>query len=308
MRRRPGPLPLVLLLLATTAAAKPPAWRPQDADLLFMSARTGNAEVYVLRAGGVEWTNLTNHESVDNWPVWSPDGRRIAFQSRRAGNLDVWVMDADGSGPVRLTTHDEPDYLPSWSPDGRSILFTSWRRDSADTARAPHVYVMNADGTDQRRLVAQSLNTSSGATWSPDGSAIAYTRKPGELGADLFVADRDGRNERRLTNDHARNVYNGSPEFSPDGRWIAFYSDDTTHSALHVIGVDGRNRRTVLATGQNWYPRWSPDSKWLVYTAEVEGQKGNIDLFAIPVSGRARPVRLVGGPKREQEGSWRPAP
>ena len=298
---------LAYAMLASTSLSSgdvSPAWKPGSSDLLFTSGRDGNVEIYLLPAGQKEWKNLTNHTAGDNWPVWSPDGTRIAFQSNRAGNLDIFTMKADGSEQVQLTKDAEPDYLPSWSPDGKTILFTSWRTEG-DEKRAPHIYVMNADGTGQRRLVAASLETSAGATSTPDGKRIVYSRKAGENGAHLIVADSDGKNERQLTNDG--DVYNGSPVFSPDGKAIAFYSDDGTRSALVVVNADGTGRRTVLADGQSWYPRWSPDGRWLVYTAAVSGGgEGNIDVLAIPVAGDGKPILLAGGAKRELEGSWRP--
>jgi hypothetical protein len=64
---------------------------------------------------------------------------------------------------------------------------------------------------------------------------------------------------------------------------------------------------TLVAEGYNWYPRWSPDGRWLVYTAIAPGDdKKNIDIFAVPVAGDAKPILLVGGSLREVEGSWRP--
>ena len=198
--------------------------------------------------------------------------------------------------PSRITFH----------PDGNTILFTSWRKEKGEEKRAPHIYAMNADGSNQRRLVKESLNTSDGATWSADGKHIVYSRK-GEKGADIYVADSDGTNERRVTNDQDKGIYNGSATFSPDGKYIAFYSDNEKSAALTVIGVDGKTRRTILAEGYNWYPRWSPDSRWLLYTAIAPGDdKKNIDIFAVLATGDAKPILLVGGLKREVEGSWLP--
>ena len=299
-------LVLLVSVLSSVHGEEPPSWKPETADLLFTSGRDGNSEIFLRRGGQEEWTNLTRDPGGDNWPVWSPDGTRIAFQSNRKGNLDIWTMKADGSEQVQLTNDPQPDYLPSWSPDGKTILFTSWRH-GKDEERAPHIYIMNADGSGQLRLVAETLGTSAGATWSPDGKHIVFSRKVGEQGADLFVADSNGKNERRLTQD--KDIYNGSPVFSPDGSQIAFYSDDGKASALVVMNVDGTKRRTVLAQGQNWYPRWSPDGRWLVYTAAVSGGDGNdIDVFATAVAEGGSPIRLAGGAKREQEGSWRPKP
>ncbi len=303
-------LSLALLALAPIARAEEPSWKPDAADLLFASSRDGNSEIYLLRGGKGEWTNLSRHEAGDNWPVWSPDGSRIAFQSRRSGNLDIWVMNADGTGQSRLTDDPEPDYLPAWSPDGTTILFTSWRKASPDAERAPRLYVMKTDGSGQRRFLVEPLGTSAGGTWSPDGKRIVYARAAGKDGADIYVADYvadgEGRNETRLTQDDG--LYNGSPTFSPDGRHVAFYSDDGKASALVIVGVSGKDRRTVLGEGQNWYPRWSPDGRWLIYTAPAGPSAGedNLDLFAVPVAG-GKPVPLAGAaPSRDIEGSWRP--
>lgn len=298
--------PRLLALAAALALAsgyQDGDWSPDRADLLFMSNRDGDAEIYLQRAGGGEWANLTQQEAGDNWPVWSQDGARIAFQSRRSGNLDVWVMAADGSGQRQLTEDPEPDYLPSWSPDGETIVFTSWRVEPGDTARAPHLYTMRADGSEQRRLIARSLETSAGASYSPDGRWLVYSRKAGEAGANLWVAAADGTGERQLT--VGETIYYGSPRFSPDGRWIACYAATDTASALLVMDTTGAQQRRLLGAGHNWYPQWSPDGRWLVYTAAVDSAMSDIDVFAIPVRG-GEPQRLAGGPGREQEASWRP--
>lgn len=278
-----------------------------EADLLFTSNRGGNSEIWLREAGVAEWTNLTRNPAKDNWPVWSPAGNRIVFQSDRDGKLDIWVMDADGAHQTRLTTDPEPDYLPAWSPDGNTIVFTSWRKEEGDPQRAAHLYRMDADGKNQRRLVAEALGTSEGAAFAPDGKTIVYARKHAP-GADLYLADADGGNQRRLTQDGEKDIYNGSPQFSPDGRWIAFYSDAGGVAALQIIGADGKGRRTVHAIGSHWYPRWSADGQWLVYCAPAPGAADDedIDIYAVRLDGARHPVQLIGGPGREVEASWRP--
>ena len=269
-----------------------------------MSNRDGNAEIYSVTAGSSEWKNLTQNDASENWPEWSPDGRQIAYQSNLHGKLDVWVMNADGSGSRRLTDDPAHDYLPAWSPDGTRITFASWRREPGDTSEAVHIYVMNADGSGQRRLFRDSPGTSTSAQWSPDGRGFLLSRKVGDQGSDLFIVDVDGNPIQRLTNDE---FSDGAGVFSPDGKRVAFYSDRGEESEIIVINVDGSGRRTVVSGGQNWYPRWSPDGRWLLYTANRPDSAGeDLDIYAVSLDGASSPTRLAGGPSREAEGSWQP--
>ena len=282
-------------------------WTPEDGDLLFTSNREGNAEIYLLEAGTSDWRNLTQHPAQDNWPEWSPDGTRIAFQSNRGGNLDIWVMNADGSHPVQLTDDPANDYLPAWSPDGGQLTFASWRREAGDDSEpAVHLYVMNADGSNQVRLFADSPGTSTAATWAPDGqSFLVAVKAPNGQGADIYQLDPSGSVLRRFTEDEPSD---GAPVFSPDGSAIAFYGDRGETSALVILDADGTHRRTLLAGGQQYYPRWSPDGRWLVYTAASPDGGDDYDVMATLADGTGSSILLAGGPDREAEGRWRPAP
>lgn len=281
------------------------AWAPETAELALASDRSGNLEIYLLQGRSGGWKNLTNHPGPDNWPVWSPDGLKILFQTRRAGNFDIWVMDADGANQVQLTDDPGHDYIPAWSPDGKRISFTSWRKEGGETERANHVYLMNADGSDQRRFLAESPNTSAGLVWAPDGRTLALTRKLGEDGADIFLLDRAGAVTRRLTESPA---YDSAGEFSPDGSRLAFYSAGGEGSEIAVVALDGSKRLTLVPSGEHYYPHWSPDGRWIVYTTAAEGGGENEwDLYAVRSDGSGEPLPLVTGPGRDVEGAWRPA-
>jgi Tol biopolymer transport system component len=119
------------------------------------------------------------------YPAWSPDGRRIAFMGQVAeegSQYDIFVMDADGTDVERLTDSPADDGWPAWSPDGLRIVFTTIRDDclysdeddcltTGDSGQWHTLYVMNADGTDERRL---TRTFGQFATWSPDGLHILF--------------------------------------------------------------------------------------------------------------------------------------
>jgi Tol biopolymer transport system component len=114
----------------------------------------------------------------------------------------------------------------------------------------------------------------------------------------------DGKIKKQLTADGKDGVYNGSAFFSPDGKTVAFYADHDSRSDLVVVEIASGKRTVVLAQGKNWYPRFSPDGKFLLYTAPADGQnEKDLDLFAVPVAGGA-PLLIAGGKGNDQEGRW----
>lgn len=280
----------------------PPAdWTPEDAGLLFMSSRSGNAEIYFRAAGDTTWVNLTRNEASDNWGEWSPDGSRIAFHSDRNGRLDIFVMQADGSDVVQVTSDEDHDYLPDWTPDGR-LLFTSWRQEATDSVRAQHVYIVRPDGSGEQRLDLAGGASVVGATYAPDGRSIVYGREGEGRSSDLWLASDEDRVGRKLTDGQA---FYGAPRFSPDGKLLAYYADSGTQSDILVQDLATGAVDTVLTGGKHWYPRWSPDGRWML-TCSERGH-GNFDVLAVPVDGSMEPMTLVSGSPRDCEGRWPPA-
>ena len=120
-----------------------------QAQIAFVSNRSGNWEIYVMDADGGNPRNLTKSLHNDWQPSWSPDGKRIAFASNRSGNLEIYVMDADGGNPRNLTKNRHDDDAPSWSPDGKRIAFSS---DRGDDWESTDIYVGDVDGREPRNL------------------------------------------------------------------------------------------------------------------------------------------------------------
>ena len=118
--------------------------------IVFTSLRDGNFEIYVMDADGGNQENLTNHPASDKQPDWSPDGTKIAFvSSRKGGVYQIYVMDTDGKNVIRLTDGAGQKTNPDWSPDGRKIAFSVDHRED-------YIAVMDADGRNREKLVAQA--------------------------------------------------------------------------------------------------------------------------------------------------------
>src|SRR2546425_3777080 len=137
-------------------------WSPDGRQLMIVSNRDGDLELYATPLDGSPVTKLTDNTADDGAGTgWSPDGSRIAFNSNRGGaGQDVYVMNADGSGVTQLTPNDGfDDDGPVWSPDASQIAFESNR------AGDEQIFVMNVDGSDMRQLTFDAGVINTGPHW-----------------------------------------------------------------------------------------------------------------------------------------------
>lgn len=192
-----------------------PAWSPDGRQILYAhgTATQTPFELWIMDVDGTDKHAVPN--STDAFPAaWSSDGSRIVFN--RA--LDIWTMDVDGNNLTRLTTTGN-NYTPEWAPAER-IMFTS-TRDGA----ARQVYVMDADGRNQVRLVDDDAENEFPA-WSPDGSRISYSRSTVPClgnecsllgGYEIFSMNADGSGQTRITNTTppAREFGESYPTYEP---------------------------------------------------------------------------------------------
>jgi len=192
-----------------------PAFSPDGRQIAFDTDRDGNFEIYVMNANGQNPRRLTNHAARDLAPAWAPDGSKIVFMSDRASRpqFDVYFMNPDGSAVERLTTKDTnwfPQYspdgrrlalhvwndvhvmdvatrtlrrlttkpangmYPSWSPDGKRLAFMSWRNGRTE------LFTMNADASDQRRVVTMPRGSAVDPRWSPSSDHLVFVHVPEE--------------------------------------------------------------------------------------------------------------------------------
>jgi TolB protein len=203
-------------------------------------------------------------------------------------SAEIYLIDGDGTNPRRLTDNAYFDCFPALSPDGSRIVFDSNRlRTGAEPFNTFDLFVMNVDGTGQTPLVRGSS-----ATWSNDGKRIAFhasasgkgqpiiLQRPGAAttDSDIFVMNVDdffkkGTRPKNITNNPA--AVDDDPDWSPDGRKIAFTShavtdnkrDNYVTAEIYVIDAEGKGKPARLTnnTEEERAPAWSPDSKRILF-------------------------------------------
>jgi Tol biopolymer transport system component len=203
-------------------------------------------EIMVADADGGNMKALTDNPEYDAEPIVSSDGKSIVFGSKREGDFDIYTMDSDGGNVKRLTDSYGYDGGPWFSPDGTKIAWRAWHPKTAEEKEMWRdcmernyivpvpldLWIMNADGTDKRRL------TDNGAVnWAPsfhpDGKRLIFSSNMDdwreELGRhghnfELYLIGVDGTNQTRLT---FNDTFDSFPMFSPDGKKVVFGSNRT---------------------------------------------------------------------------------
>ena len=215
---------------------------------------TGNTLVLVDRAGSV--TRILEDGSHYLNPHFSPDGRRVAVSERPQPNRpDIWILDLEGGTRTRLTsTHDVEQAL--WTPDGERITFVSPRNGSIN------IYWKRVDGSgDEEPLLIRSDHHQVGS-WTADGKRLAFMAANRDTGlGDLWVL-----NEESEASPVAVTPFDEQePSFSPDGRFIAFASNETGRDEIYVqrYGISGGKRLISNKGGRE--PVWSRDGSEIFY-------------------------------------------
>jgi len=157
-------------------------------------------------------------------PSLSPDGKRLAVQRTIQQNVDVWVLDLGRNVLTRQTFDPGIDAMPLWSPDGNQIIFTSLR----SSGGAAQLSVRHVDtAADEELRLPTDGGSRIASDWSPDGRFVLYKEFDEVAGGstDLWVIPMDPRGTPVRVTQSPYNERDG--QFSPDGKWIAYESDES---------------------------------------------------------------------------------
>ena len=204
-------------------------------------------------------------------PALSPDQQRVAFSRHDAGTADIWLLELARGAASRFTFHPALDSSSVWSPDGRRIVFASQRDGPGN------LYVKLASGAGGEELLLKSAEQMWPVDWSSDGRFVLYVSVGPKSAEDLWVlpaaeggAGPEGAPRKPVP--FAQTQFRERQgAFSPDGRWIAYISDESGRGEVYVQAspgaASGASGKWQVSTTSGANPRWRPDGKELFYIA-----------------------------------------
>ena len=284
------------------------AWGPDGKELVVVerSSPGDPFALFLLSTESGEKRRLTSPlaESIgDAGPAFSPDGRSLAFVRVIGGFAsDIYLLDlaedlTPNGEPKRLTFQNLPSWSPTWSPDGREIVYASGRfvesmslwRISVSRSGEPERLPVAGEGA---RLPAISRRA----------NRLAYTKRSRDTNIWRLPLRESGSGAAAATRliSSTRDDYN--PQYSPDGKRIAFSSGRTGTYGIWLSDADGSNAAPLFVKegAHSGTPRWSPDGRRIAFDSNPEGQQ---DIYVISARG-GNPIRLTTHPVGDAMPSW----
>jgi eukaryotic-like serine/threonine-protein kinase len=227
---------------------------------------------------------------------FSPDRKSLAAAIQDPSNTDIWTYDVSRGLRTRFTFDPAIDSSPVWSPDGRSIIFASNRKGHFD------LYRKSSNGSEAEELLyADNLNKTP-TSWSADGKFLLYQARSGtgenenDLWALPLTPEQSGGPLKPFLVLQTPSNSEYDPQFSPDGRWIAYTSDESRRLEIYVTPFpprpSGPGGKRQVSTAGGFLPRWRQDGKEIFYrgpdrrlmAAEVFSSGGILEV------GQVRPL------------------
>lgn len=242
-------------------------------DLVYIPADAVSNEFSIVRVDrdGGETVARTYQDTPPLRLRMSPDDTRVAIQLENPtiyeADIRVWHLDRGGGTQI---THEGDDSDPVWTPDGERIVYSSEREEGAA------LFWRRADGLGQEEAIPVASPFEHPYSFNPEGTELAvYTLEAREGDRDIHVRSVGGEWERRpilVTRFNER-----SPAFSPDGRWLAYVSDESGQDEVYVLRYPELDEKHLISVGGGREPAWSRDGGELYYRFESA-------IFAVKVS------------------------
>jgi hypothetical protein len=260
------------------AAAAPDLWQSTLEARVAPSAMTDATSLTILDRAGRPLRTIAADRA---WtPRFSPDGRRLAYGAFGAGRRtsDLWVLDLSEGTTRRLTDDAGDSNDPQWSADGAMIAYSANAPGGKDL-------LLQKLGGGEPRVLATRAGTQFASDWARDGSALLVTEHAGPDRHDILVQPTDGSTPSAYA---ATSADETAARISPDGRWVAYTSDESGRGEVYLDSYPTPRRRVAISSDGGVHPVWRGDGRELYYWRDgalVAVRLGDASGDAPPIAG-----------------------
>jgi serine/threonine-protein kinase len=230
-------------------------------------ARSRNVSIYWMDREG-KFTPLRETPGDYINPEFSPDGKRLALDINEGKRRDIWVYEWERDTPTRLTFAGEANGAPVWTPDGQRIVYSSQEKGGVF-----NLWWIRADGAGDAQRLTESKTPQFAGSWRPDGKVLAFFQQNPSTGNDVMTLAIEGDEKSGWKPGEPKPFVNSAfdergPAFSPDGRWLAYHSNESGSLEVYVRPFPGPGGKWQISTGGGLMPKWSRNGKELFYRTE----------------------------------------
>ncbi|MEP7271318.1 MAG: S41 family peptidase [Acidobacteriota bacterium] len=262
------------------------------------------SDVTVMDIGTRKFTDVVTFEGMDAWPMWSRDGNIYFVSDREGGGLaNIWRVAESGGKAERITSFPSGEVRwPAISADGKTIVFEHdfglWKLDTASRKSTPIKLNIDAETQENVAEIRDFNSQLDDYDLAPSGRRIAFS-----IHGEIFTAPVDEGDLRQITSSAARD---NDPQYSPDGKWIAFTSDQSGREEIYVAPADGSGepRKLTEIDTLKLALSWSPDGKDIAFTSsDMRLRKYNLESRQTVELLQSR-FGNIGGPVWSPDGKW----
>ena len=246
------------------------------------SSRIPERQLVWFSRSGQEGAHVGDPSRTLSEPSLSPDGTRVAMYRSVDANPDIWLLDTARGVMNRFTSDPADDVFPVWSPDGGRIVFSSNRSGIHD------LYQKSLTGDRDEELLLSTPQAKVATDWSFDGRFLLFNNRNAKSGVDILALTLEGKRKIFPVVQTAFDEQNA--QFSPDGKWIAYQSNESGRADIYIQPFPGPGTKSLISTMGGSQVRWAHAGKELFYVAR-DGR-----LMSVPIRFAPQGAPDIGSP------------
>jgi len=269
------------------------SYAQNEKDLIAYSRLTDDFwQVWIMDLAENESQQLTTSAIDKRCSIWIEDAKLIMF---RSNNAEMFIIDLKDKKEIKILDKFGVITDPAWSEVNKRLAFTRYEGSLKDESE---IWTIRLDGEEQRVLTNEG-GMQYNPAWSPDGETIVYTSAKTFGAHEIWIMDKDGRNNKKLT--ESADKFDILPVFSPDGKKIAFASNRLGNFDIWIMDKDGKALKNLTKTESlDTKPSFSPDGKEIIFTST---RSGSLQLWVMNTDG-TNPRQITDGERECQDASW----